>query len=65
MEILYHPEYEPDDNPNKFFWNVTHAYNDTINVTLNFTEPEMVSIGGVFDEIEILLHPMDLMYYDR
>ena len=64
LEIDYHPEYEPDDNPNKFYWNVTGVYNDTINVTLHFTHPELVSIGGTFDRVEIRLYPMGVMFYD-
>jgi hypothetical protein len=43
---------------------VTHTSNDTIHVKLNYTEPEMVSIGGIFDKLEIRLNPMELMYFD-
>lgn len=45
LEIYYQPEYENEDNPNKFSWNVTHLSNDTIFVKLNFTKPELVSTG--------------------
>ena len=49
LEVYYKQDYEPEDNPNKFSWNVTRVSNDTIYVKLNFTEPELVSQGQFYD----------------